>query len=224
MDVLSTLAWGLLALYPSLLLPCVSAIRTVVHERAGQIQADVASRPPPMPMGGPAAQLALSMPLRFAGLGILNFQYDAALHFVQGLGTWSEETSRAIGFLERTPGIDVETLAALKPPRRQGRVVRAHFYEALAKQLHEMVLGLAPSGVDVPSQSLHVRYLLAWCVASLDTFLPRGAFRLLGLPTCFSQFLPWNSGVSADLSHWLCLLRSLVHTCAFGPSQLARGH
>ena len=169
---------------------------TVVHEWAGQLQTDVStwlSEFLQCPLGGPASQLTLSMRLRFAGLGILNFQYEAALHFVQGalalndnaalsLGnseTWSYEVGRAIAFLERSSGIDVETVAAPKPPGRQGREIRKHFYEAMAKQLHDMVPGLVPTGKDAPSLSLHVRFLLAWYVASPDTFSPPRCF-----PTC----------------------------------------
>ena len=157
-----------------------------VHEWAGQLQADVHTWLAELllcPLGGPASQLTLSTPLRFAGLGILNFQYEAALHFIQGalalndnasfsLGnaeTWSDEIGRAIGSLERVSGIDVETLAAPKPPRRQGRVTRTRFCDALAKQLHEMVPGMIPTGKDAASSSLRVSHLLAWYVASPDT-------------------------------------------------------
>ena len=89
-----------------------------------------------------------------------------------------------------------------------------------------MLPGLAPSGVDSSSQSLHIRYLLAWYVASPDTFLPRGAFRLawashLRLPVFAPeqrcQYRPLSTGraCSAALGHH----NVHVHTCAFGPRQ-----
>ena len=54
--------------------------------------------------------LAIAMPLRYAGLGLLNFQYEAALRFLAGAlalndshsltlansETWSSEVSKAI--------------------------------------------------------------------------------------------------------------------------------
>ena len=216
---------------------------TAVHAWAGQLQNDVQQWLADIlhcPWGGPATQLTLAMPLRFAGLGILNFQFEAALHFVQGalalndnaalsLGnseTWSDEIGSAIGFLERVSGIDVETLAAPKPPRRQGRVIRDHFYEALARQLWDMSPGLRASGTDQTSMSLHTRYLLAWYVASPDTFLPFSAFRLawashLRLPV----FAPEQRCAYRPLSTGRACQQPLgthsvhVHNCAFGPRQ-----
>ena len=54
---------------------------------AGMLQADVTawlSETLSAPLVGPASQLILAMLLRFAGLGLLNFQYEAALHSLHG--------------------------------------------------------------------------------------------------------------------------------------------
>ena len=217
--------------------------RTVVHAWAGQLQEDVQTWLSDLlhcPWGGPASQLAVALPLRHAGLGILNFQYEAALHFVHGalalndnatlsLGnseTWSDEIGSAIGFLERVSGIDIETIASPKPPRRQGRVIRAHFYDAMAKQPYDMVPGLQPAGKDAASLSLHVRWLLAWYVASPDTFLPFAAFRLawashLRLPVFASEQRCAYHALSTGraCSHPLGRHSAHVHSCAFGPRQ-----
>ena len=90
----------------------------------------------------------------------MNFQYEAALHFLNGAlalndshsltlansETWSSEVSKAIGFLERISHIDVEQVAGPRPPARQGRILRRHFYDAMAKQLRDMLPQLWPSG------------------------------------------------------------------------------
>ena len=111
-----------------------------VYAWAGMLQTDVTawlSQTLSAPLVGPASQLILAMPLRFAGLGLLNFQYEAALHSLHGalaLGvskaltlsnseTWSGEVSHTIGFVERTANIDVEQLLATRPPLKQGRGV-----------------------------------------------------------------------------------------------------
>ena len=89
------------------------------HEWAAHIQHDVHTRLSEQlccPIAGPAAQLTLGMPLRYAGLRILNHQYEAALHYLNGalalndshslsLGnseTWSLEVGRDVAFVERT--------------------------------------------------------------------------------------------------------------------------
>ena len=92
----------------------------IVHEWAGMLQADITAllgETLSAPLVGPTVQLVVAMPLRLAGLGwatgILNFQYEAALHSLQGpgsLGTrcsccltlanseiWSDEVSKAMG-------------------------------------------------------------------------------------------------------------------------------
>ena len=59
----------------------------ISHEWAASLQGDVhewLAEQLQCPIAGPAAQLALAMPLRHAGLGLLNFQYEAALHFLNG--------------------------------------------------------------------------------------------------------------------------------------------
>ena len=191
-------------------------------------------------MAGPAAQLAIAMPLRYAGLGLLNFQYEAALHFLTGAlalndshsltlansETWSAEVSQAIAFVERVSHIDVEQIAGPRPPARQGRALRRHFYDAMAKQLRDMLPQLIPSGQDDESQALHIRAILAWYTASPDTHLPRGPFRLafathLGLPVfepeqrCMYRPLATGRACSAALGQH----GNHVHACAYGPRQ-----
>ena len=214
------------------------------HEWAFQLQHDIHSwlcEHFQFSLAGPAAQLALAMPLRYAGLGLLNFQYEAALHFLTGAlalndshsltlansETWSSEVSKAIAFVERVSHIDVEQIAGPRPPARQGRILRRHFrYDAMAKQLRDMLPHLTPSGQDDESQALHVRAVLAWYTASPDTHLPRGPFRLavathLGLPVfepeqrCSYRPLTTGRACSAALGQH----GSHVHTCAYGPRQ-----
>ena len=137
--------------------------------------------------------------------------------------TWSLEVGRAIAFVERVSHLDVEPP---RPPTTQGRALRRHFYDALSKQLCDMMPQLTPSGQDDESQALHVRALLAWYVASPDTHLPRGPFRLawathLSLPVfaldqrCAYRPLATGRACSAALGHH----GVHVHTCAFGHRQ-----
>ena len=116
----------------------------VSHDWAQQLQHDVLHWLGELlqcPIVGPAAQLTLAMPLRFGGLGLLNLQYEAVLHFLNGSlalcdshslslansETWSDEVSRAIGFVERVSRLDVEVLLASKAPLRQRRLLRRAF-------------------------------------------------------------------------------------------------
>ena len=214
------------------------------HAWAAQVQQDVhrwISDQLSCPVAGPAAQLTLAMPLRYAGLGILNHQYEAALHYLNGalalndshslsLGnseTWPQEIGRAVVFVERISHIAVERIAGPWPPSRQGKAFRRQFYsDALAKQLHDLMPQLSPSGADAESHALHVRTVMAWYVASSDTHLPRGPFRLawathLGLPAFESEqqcnYCPLATGrpCAAPLGQH----GTHVHSCAFGPRQ-----
>ena len=83
------------------------------------------------------------MPLRPADLGILNFQYKVALHFLNGalalndshslsLGnseTWSAEVSRAVGFLERVSCIDVDMIAPKQARQGPSQTILQYLYQ-----------------------------------------------------------------------------------------------
>ena len=57
------------------------------HEWASQLHHDIHewfADPFQCPIFGPAAQLALAMPVRHVGVGLSNLQYEVALHFLNG--------------------------------------------------------------------------------------------------------------------------------------------
>ena len=72
----------------------------VSHEWAASLQGDIhdwLAQQLQCPIAGPAAQLALAMPLRHAGLSHLNFQYEAALHFLNGALALNDSHSLSLG-------------------------------------------------------------------------------------------------------------------------------
>ena len=190
----------------------------------------------PLPEGH--ARQILSLPLRHAGLGILDLQHEAALHFVQGAlalsdhgrlslantDSWTMEVAAAIGHLEARSGINVEDLVAGKPTHKQGRLVRLAFYDALATRRNVDSAWLSPPPGEPVLKRLQTQAGLAWFTASPHTFLPYGPFRLafathLRLPVfergqrC--QYRPLSSGIPChqQLGPYCCH----VHTCAYGP-------
>ena len=155
---------------------------------------------------GPSRRI-LSLPLRHAGLGILDLQHEAALRFVQGalalsdhgrlnlsnMDSWTADVAVSIGYLETTARINVEDPVAGKPTHKQGRIVRLAFYDT-------------PLG-EPAMRRLQTQAGLAWFTASPQTFLPHGPFRLaftthLRLPVFNQgqryQYRPLSSGLPCN--------------------------
>ena len=123
----------------------------------------------PLPEGPP--RLILALPLRHAGLGILDLQNEAALHFVQGalalsdhgrlslanMDSWTADVAAAIGYLEARAGINVEDLVAGKPTHKQGRLVWLAFYDSLATRRNTESAWLSPPPGDPATKRLQTQ-------------------------------------------------------------------
>ena len=183
--------------------------REVFHEWSSVLQGDIAHWLTTMlelPLDTPAARSVLTVPVSRGGLGFLDPQHEAALHYLQAVmplvGEWSSDeegdylnrtVADTLEYLNYHARVDLRPLVAHLDPTRQPRKLRELFYERLALQMQDICPWLVPPGLpNVPEGEISYRWMLrcqmSWYVVAPGLpHLTRAPLRLalaslMGLP------------------------------------------
>ena len=124
-----------------------------------------------LPLDTPAARSVLAVPVTRGGLGFLNPQHKAALHYLQAVlplaGEWSSDEDG--DYLHRTVAVQplntsttvLALLVAHLEPPRQPRKIRKLFYERLALHIQDICSWLVPPGLpNAPEGDVSYRWML----------------------------------------------------------------
>ena len=120
-----------------------------------------------MPLQTPHAIIALSTPVSLGGLGFLNPQHEAALHFLQAVLPSVEELplaeddrnpvgqliAKSLDYLDHQAGKPLRPLIEHIAPHRMARKLREAFYEARRLQLYDLCPWLTPPGLPETAPS-----------------------------------------------------------------------
>ena len=136
-----------------------------------------------LPLDTPPARSVLAVQVTRGGLGFLNPQHEAALHYLQAVmslaGEWSSDddgdylhrtVAAALEYPNHHARVDLRPLVAHLEPSRQPRKIRELFYERMAVQMQDICPWLVPPGLpNAPDGDISYRWMLrcqlSWYVA-----------------------------------------------------------
>ena len=221
--------------------------RDVMHDWAAHLWQDTQewlSQLTDLPLLTPHALAVLHSPVGYGGLGFLNPQHEAALHFLQAMLPLVEELPRAaegenpvalqiaqaFEHLEHQAGGDLRTPLQQCLPHRMGRKLRELFYEGRGRHMRDVCPWLQLPGLPATTApeltwTWQVRCQMAWYTATSHTFLHAGPLRYalqkhMGLPVYHPGqrccYTPLTTGRRCH--HQLGAFSDHTFTCAQGPS------